>query len=234
MSGTLFLLPNVLMEEAETSLWLPAGIEEVVNSLDGLFAESEKGGRKFLNRWRLKGKLQEFLIEEINEHTTREVLQERLQHLMAGETWGIVSDAGLPCIADPGSELVRLARLKGVAVKALAGPSSITMALMLSGLPSQRFDFNGYLERKPEALMTQLRSLEKRPVTQIFIEAPYRSLSLFKTCLDALKPDTLLAYAIELTGPEEEVRVKTVREWKKEAPPNLHKKRTIFLISFKL
>lgn len=234
MSGVLYLLPNVLAEEAETSLWLPAGVEKAVNVLHGLIAESEKGGRKFLSRWQLPRKLQEFKIEELNEHSPKTRISELLLPLKQGESWGIVSDAGLPCIADPGSDLVFQARAAGITVKALAGPSSVTLALMLSGLPAQRFSFNGYLERKMPELTEQLIVLEKRSSslhsTQVFIEAPYRSLNLLRSCLEVLSSQTILACASELTGPQEEVVVKSIAQWRKDPLPDLHKKRAIFLL----
>src|SRR5437016_1032663 len=140
MKGMLYLLPNLLDEEQPHERFLPAPLAEVVASLDGVFCESEKPARRFLGRF----KRASLTLKLLNEHTKDTELAELIEPVEKGGRWGVLSDAGLPCIADPGAQLVSLARKKGIHVEALVGPSSIIMALMLSGLYCQRFSFHGY------------------------------------------------------------------------------------------
>ena len=137
----LLLLPNVLSEEESTFCHLALDLGKKIGSLDGLIAESEKGGRRYLKRFTFpEGRtFRDVPIRLLNEHTESKQLNELLDPILKGETWGIVSDAGLPCIADPGALLVSLARKKGVNIEAISGPSSVFLALMLSGLSAQKF-----------------------------------------------------------------------------------------------
>ena len=210
---TLYLLPNLLHEESKLTVSLP--------SLDALIAESEKGGYTYLKRFSL-GKIPVYML---NEHTrnTEELLS------IAEEKVGLISDAGLPCLADPGAELVFLARQKSVKIQAIPGPSALTLALMLSGLPAQTFTFHGYLERDEKALLSQLRSFPKK-TTHLFIEAPYRNQKLLTFLLKHCQPHDLLSVAWNLTGPDEEVVTQEVQKWRAFPLPDLHKKPAIFIL----
>jgi 16S rRNA (cytidine1402-2'-O)-methyltransferase len=225
----LILLPNLLGEEASVELCLPAAMGSIVCSLDGLIAENEKEGRRFVRRFRPLG---EIPIRVLSEHTSKEELEELVQ-LLRHQKWGLISDAGLPCIADPGSQLVARARVHGIEVEALSGPSSIVLSLMLSGLPSQCFTFHGYLERKPELLLPQIQLLQKRAqtekCTQLFIEAPYRSQKMLEFLVANLSEKTLLALACDLTLPTQLVLVKSVAAWRKSSLPQIDKRPTVFL-----
>ncbi len=227
---TLYLLSNVLGEGSSKEL-LPQGMDAVVRSLQGLIAESEKGARVFL---RLFG-IRELPCQLLNEHTKSQEMEALLAPLLKGETWGVISDAGLPCLADPGAHLVRHARRNKIPVRAFSGPSSITLALMLSGLSGQSFAFHGYLEREENVLHKQLRALEKRSAqekeTQIFIEAPYRNQKMLQHLLATLNEKTLLSVAWDLTLPSEHVRTESVASWRKHPLPDLHKKPAVFLFS---
>jgi 16S rRNA (cytidine1402-2'-O)-methyltransferase len=227
----LILLPNLLGEEASVELSLPAATGRIVCTLDGLIAENEKEGRRFVRRFRNLG---EIPIRVLSEHTTAEEVEE-LVALLRKEKWGLISDAGLPCIADPGSQLVAKARAAGIEVEALSGPSSIFLALMLSGLPSQSFAFHGYLERKPEALLPQVQLLQKRAQmeksTQLFIEAPYRTQKMLEFLVAHLSEKTLLAVACDLTLPTEVVIVKSVAAWRKIPFPQFDKRPAVFLFA---
>ena len=142
-----------------------------------------------------------------------------LLKLIENKKIGLISDAGLPCIADPGSKLVKLARAKNIKIEAYPGPSSIFLALMQSGLNAQKFAFQGYLPRKEEELIEKIKYLEKESfqnkITQIFIEAPYRSDKMLNLLLKILKGDVLLSLAINLTSKDEKVITKKVYEFKK-------------------
>ena len=232
----LLLLPNFLSEEASLET-LPANLGQKVFSLDGIIAENEKEARRYLKHFSFKeGKtFRDIPIRLLNEHTVKEELQELLAPILQGQVWGIISDAGLPCIADPGAQLVALAKQRGVQVEAISGPSSIFLALMLSGLSAQRFFFQGYLERDPEKLRAEIRVLEKeskqRTCTQVCIEATYRSLSLFTALIQTLEENTKLSISCDLTSKTEMSETLSVRQWKKRIEPDLQKKPTIFLFN---
>jgi 16S rRNA (cytidine1402-2'-O)-methyltransferase len=162
-------------------------------------------------------------------------MQERLEPVLTGQVWGIVSDAGLPCIADPGARFVRLAKQKGVKVEALSGPSSITQALMLSGLSAQKFFFQGYLPREPELLRMEICKLEKeakeRGCTQVCIERPYRSAALLTAFLEHLQENTILSIAADLGSLNEQSFTFSVRQWRRKDLPDFHKKPCVFLLA---
>lgn len=231
-SGLLYLLPNLIHEEEAVSE-LPAILNEIVPTLDGLIAESEKEGRRFLKHFVSKEKLHSFKIKELSEHTKEGEYEELLKPLLQKERWGFVSDAGLPCLADPGSHLVYLARKAGIYVDAISGPSSLILALLLSGLTAQKFSFHGYLPKSGEelrkALLHMERSSKEEKATQLWIETPYRSEKLFSAILEVLHPDTLLCLALDLKGPLEFIKTQKIANWKKQAAPVL-KLRAIFLI----
>jgi 16S rRNA (cytidine1402-2'-O)-methyltransferase len=228
---TLILLPNILAEGANPDLWLPASVGNAVRSLNGLICESEKGGRAFLRLFGVRDLPQRLL----NEHTQPKELDELLKPLSKGETWGVVSDCGLPCLADPGAALVRRAQALKISVEALSGPSSITLALMLSGLPGQSFAFHGYLERDEDRLRAQIRALEKRSLqekeTQVFIEAPYRNQKLIKRLIEDLHEKTLLSAACDLTLSSQEVVTQSAGTWRKRPVPDLAKRPAVFLFA---
>jgi len=209
---TLHLLPNILHEE---SLWrcdLPP--------LQALIAESEKGGRQFLKKFTGQIAIPIYLLNE-HTHDIKSLLE------LKEEEIGLVSDAGLPCLADPGAELVFLARKKGIEIKAYPGPSSITLSLMLSGLPSQKFTFHGYLERDPIALQKQLVSFSSH-MTHIFIETPYRNQKMLEMILKVRRPHDLLCVCCDLMGPNQQVISKPINEW--SSVSEFQKRPAIFLI----
>jgi 16S rRNA (cytidine1402-2'-O)-methyltransferase len=214
--GRLILLPNVLEESLPAQPFLPASLEVSVAGLDGLIAESEKGARKYLRRFLSHEKMAALPLRLLNEHTPRKEMEELLCPVLDGQVWGILSDAGLPCIADPGADLVAAARRAGVAVVAIPGPCSLTLALQLSGFSGQRFRFHGYLPRMAAELEKTVKDLEKAAVgeTQIWIEAPYRSAKMFDALKQWLQPTTHLSLAVSLTTPIERVASHTVHEWR--------------------
>lgn len=232
----LLLLPNLLGDYRHAEVFLPSGVFKAMQTIDGLIAESEIEGRRYLKRFETKKAAVEIPIALFNEHTPDKDLDYFLEPILAGERWGLVSDAGLPCIADPGSKLVRLANLKGIQVQAYVGPSSIFMALMLSGLPGQKFFFHGYLDKDQSIRKDQIRQLEKQSrseqTTQLFMEAPYRNRYTLDALLENLSDQTLMCVAWDITLPSQGVMTKTIAQWKKCTLPNLEKKPAIFLISY--
>lgn len=230
---TLYLLPNLLSEELPWEPFLPVSVKEAVLSLQGLIAESEKAGRRFLKRFLTHERLAAMPIKLLNEHTPHSELEELFAPIRRGETWGLVSDAGIPCLADPGAALVRLAQKHQLPVVAIPGPSSPILALQLSGLNGQSFSFHGYLPREPDPLQKALKKLEKRSqeekATQIWIEAPYRSARLAQTAMEVLKPQTLFCIALNLTMPNQRVRTQKIEQWKKTTFP-IEKEPAVFLM----
>ncbi len=229
----LLLLPNLLGEFPHHEPFLPASVEKAVASLDGLIAESESAGRRYLARFKLNKPTHLVPMAVYNEQTSDDDLNFLFEPMMKGERWGFVSDAGLPCIADPGSKLVMHARKHGIPVQAFIGPSSIMMALMLSGLQGQRFAFLGYLDKDEQAKKKQIVDYEKMSknlkMTMIFMEAPYRNKAVLDMLLETLQPDTVLSVAWELTLPEQGVVTQPVSQWKKSPLPNIDKKNALFL-----
>jgi 16S rRNA (cytidine1402-2'-O)-methyltransferase len=234
-SPALLLLPNLLGEHKYHQLFLPSSVDRAVLSLDGLIAESEKEGRRFLGRFETKKPAQEIPIALFNEHTPDADIDFLLEPISKGERWGVLSDGGLPCIADPGSKLVRRARQRGMMIQAFVGPSSVLMALMLSGLPGQKFTFQGYIDKDPVKRKKRLNELfqesQKERVTQIFIEAPYRNTHALEDAISVLPERAWLCVAWDLTMPTQGVISQPIANWRKMTLPNLEKKPAIFLIS---
>lgn len=228
----LILLPNLLHEEGEAKEILPPIIGKKLSLLTGLIAESEKTARRYVRLFLPREEAAKIPIHLYNEHTTSEEFQALVAFISQG-VWGLISDAGVPCIADPGHELVKRAKQKGIKVEAVAGPCSPLLALMLSGLEGQRFAFHGYLPREEKDLRSALSLLEKRSreekSTQLWIEAPYRSERMLALLKEALRPETLLSVAKNLSSPLEEVVTLPIREWKKSAFV-IGKEPAIFLI----
>lgn len=224
---TLVLLPNLLSEELSHEEFLPKSVDRAVLSLDGLIAESERGARRFLRRFSVH-----LPIQILNEHTSDSEREALLAPILQGQWWGVISDCGLPCLADPGAALVLRARERGIAIQAFSGPSSLLLGLMLSGLPAQRFAFHGYLPREREPLVKQLHLLELRSAqeksTQLFIEAPYRNEKLLSVLLEVLSSKTHLSVAWDLTLPTQGVITQTLSAWRKATLPSLHDKPAIF------
>lgn len=231
----LLLLPNLLGEHRKHELFLPQSVDKAVSTIDGLIAESEKAGRRFLSRFSTKKPVNETPIALYNENTPDADIDFLLEPMTKGERWGLISDGGLPCIADPGAKLVRRARLLGIPIQAFVGPSSILLALMLSGLPGQRFCFHGYLDKDSKQFKQTLIALEKeskeKNLTQIFMERPYHNRVALEMALQTLKDSTILCVAWELTMPEQGLVSQPVALWKKSPLPNLDKKNALFLLS---
>jgi len=169
---------------------------------------------------------------ELSEHTGESEIEHYLQPVLNGSDMGIISEAGLPAIADPGAMIVALAHRKGITVTPLSGPSSILLALISSGFNGQKFTFNGYLPIKPADRISKLRELEKRAAegfTQIFMETPYRNQKMLESILKTCHSDTLLCIAADITLPTESIMTMSISEWKKDLP-SLDDRLAIFLI----
>lgn len=235
MDGTLHLIPTTL-GEYEPAAVLPAPLLELVRTLKHFVVEETRTARRFLSAAGLKGHIGELTFRELNEHTSPAEVDSLLDlfHDEDGHPCdvGLLSEAGLPAVADPGALLVALCHRQGIRVVPHTGPSSLMLALMASGLNGQQFAFRGYLPAKPEERKKCLRALEKdsarRAETQIFIETPYRNDAMFADLLETLSPSVRLCVAADLTLPDEFIRTQPVREWR-TAPVRIGKRPCVFL-----
>lgn len=232
----LYLLPNLLTESQSHASQLPTSVDAAVATLSGLIAESEKAGRHFLRRFTFPSPktFRDIPIRLLNEHSTPSDKRALIEQIKQGGLWGLVSDCGMPCLADPGADLVLMARECGIEVQTFAGPSSILLALVLSGLGAQCFTFHGYLPKDEEPLIQELRKIEKLSAadksTHLFIETPYRNLRLWEKMLTTLDSQTWACVACDLTAPTQHVETHKVGEWKRRPLPDIAKRPAIFLI----
>ena len=241
MKGTLFLVPNALGAGALDHV-LTSEVRSITASLDYFVAENAKTARAFLNQVALTHplqlKLQDIEIRELNVKTPASALPDLLAPLLAGRHGGLVSEAGVPAVADPGADLVRLAHERGISIRPLVGPSSILLALMSSGLSGQNFAFNGYLPTDVAERANRIRGLEQRSrqeqQTQIFIETPYRNEALLQALSTHCQPSTQICIATQLTLEDEAIQRMSAQAWKQEIAagrlPDFRKKPTVFLI----
>lgn len=240
MAGTLYLIPNSL-GPGDLAPVIPAPVRAQTAALDCFIAENAKTARAFLKAVAathpLQTALQQIEIRELNVNTPAAALPSLLAPLLAGKDVGLLSEAGVPAVADPGADLVRLAHQKGISVRPLVGPSSLLLALMASGLNGQSFAFHGYLPTDADARASRIRQLEQRSrqekQTQILIETPYRNEAMLQALATQCSGTTLICVATDLTLPSESIRTVTAQQWKQEITngksPDFRKKPTVFL-----
>ena len=235
MPGTLYLIPCPIAEEGDVWDVLPAANRAVMASLDYFIVENTRSARRFLSKAKLGRPIEELEFRELNEHTVagREV-EELVAPIAAGRSAGVISEAGVPGVADPGALVVALCHRRGIRVVPLVGPSSILLAMMASGLNGQSFAFNGYLPVKPPERAKAIRFFERRALSegqsQLFIEAPYRNEKLFGQLLRTLGAETRLTVAVDLTAPGGWVETHTAGEWRSRPLPELNRRPAIFAI----
>jgi len=231
MLGVLYLIPSTLGECCIGDV-LPQRTSEIVNRIAHYVVENTRSARRFLSKLNIEQSIDALTFAELNEHTPLSEVAPLLKPLLEGHDVGIISEAGVPSVADPGAALVRLAHEKNIRVVPLVGPSSILLALMASGFNGQAFTFSGYLSVKPDERVKQIKNLEKRSAheTQIFMETPYRNNKLIADLLATCSPQTKLCLAADITLATEFIATKTIAEWKKKTP-DLNKRPCIFLLS---
>jgi 16S rRNA (cytidine1402-2'-O)-methyltransferase len=245
MPGTLYLVPNILgaaasADEATLATSIPDAVLRSTASLPYFIAENAKTTRAYLKlvsrQTPLARPLQEIRIDELNVNTAAQALPGLLEPLLQGCDAGLISEAGVPAVADPGANLVRLAHAQGIPVKPLVGPSSLLLAVMAGGLNGQSFAFHGYLPVDAVQRQRRIRDLEERSrkesQTQLFIETPYRNAALLEALVACCQPGTLISIATDLTLPGESIRTRNAANWKQELQagrmPDFHKKPTVF------
>ena len=232
MKGKLYLLPTPI-GDGDVFEVIPLYNKTIIDSLRIFVVEEIRTARRFLRKISPDFPIDDCQFYILNEHTSQNIdLNPVLQHVIDGKNIGIISEAGLPCIADPGSELVAAAHQKDIAVVPLTGPSSIAMTLMASGFCGQNFAFHGYLPTNKTELRHKIHQLEQnsQQQTQLFIEAPYRNNQLFDMLLKECKSGTKLCIACNITQKDEYIKTKTISQWRKNPPPPLHKKPSVFAV----
>jgi 16S rRNA (cytidine1402-2'-O)-methyltransferase len=229
-TGTLYMIPLPVADGANHTL--SAEVSMTTERLRYYFAENARTARRFLRSLHAGLVLEEVHISEIDKHTGPDMAQLR-SWLKEGKEVGVVSEAGCPGIADPGSALAAVAHNMGVNVVPLTGPSSILLALMASGLSGQNFAFNGYLPLKEPARSKKIKDLEAisqgQKQTQIFIETPYRNNSLLADLLRVCSNRTRICIAVNVTAPGESIITKSAGDWKQQIPV-LEKEPVVFLM----
>ncbi|KAA3620435.1 MAG: SAM-dependent methyltransferase [Calditrichaeota bacterium] len=232
MKPTLYLIPTPLGSDQFDTVF-PRYNLKIINRIDYFIVENARTIRRFFSKLRIDKKIADLHFVELNKHTDDLDLDGFLAPLERGEHLGLLSDAGIPAVADPGAEIVKRAHKKGFQVVPLIGPSSILLALMASGLNGQNFAFNGYLPVQKDDRASKLKFYENRSrqekQTQIFIETPYRNQKLFEDLLRICSPQTRLCLAIDLTLESQVINTQSIADWRQKTIPALHKKPAIFL-----
>lgn len=230
--GKLYLIPSPLGENDPAEV-IPA---PVLNSLAGFktfIVEEVRTARRYLSKAGLRGHIGELEFHELNEHTEQSVIEGYIRLFDNGNDVALISEAGLPAVADPGAQLVSLAHRHGIEVVPCVGPSSLMLALMASGLNGQSFAFCGYIPAKTDERRSRLKTLEKVSAqlrqTQILIETPYRNDSLFADILSICGGSTRVCVACNITMPDAYIKTRKVSEWKKEGLV-IGKRPCVFLI----
>lgn len=232
MQGKLYLIPTTLGETEPLEV-MPSSIKKVIEEIDYYIVENEKSARRFIKKIAPKKQQATLTIKLIDKYALKEETRHYLDVCAQGINVGLLSEAGVPAIADPGASIVQLAHQKNIQVIPLVGPSSILLAMMSSGMNGQNFAFNGYLPIEKADKKRAIKELERlsfdKKQSQIFIETPYRNEKLLADLLATLSPSTQLCIAVDITLPSEFIKTKTVQEWKREKL-DFHKKPAIFII----
>lgn len=214
-TGVLYLIPTSLSKRLLEDELKQSDID-IVKDIKYFIVETPKIARSYLKDMGMV--LQELNMAILDEHSKKTDIPFLLEPLIHGNTVGLMTDAGCPGVGDPGSMVVRECHRLGIKVIPLVGPSSITLALMASGLNGQRFKFLGYLPKEPESRRRKIKSIERESArnneSQIFIEAPYRNKSIFNDILDVCNSNTDLTIAIDLTGENEYINTMSIKEWR--------------------
>ncbi len=235
MYGTLYLIPCPISDETSVSNVLPEFNRQIIDSLDYFIVENTRSARRFLSKAKIARPIDSLTFCELNEHVTspREV-EELVCPLLEGRSAGVISEAGVPAVADPGALVVAQCHRKGIKVVPLVGPSSIILSVMASGLNGQSFAFNGYLPVKEPERSRSIKRYESRAIaenqSQLFIEAPYRNTKLYEQLLKVCAPTTLLTIAVDITAPTESIQTHSIAEWRKLRLPDINKRPAIFIL----
>lgn len=231
--GQLYLIPTILGKGTEETT-LPSTILKSIKEIDIFIVENLRTARRFIKNIYREKDIDATTFYSYGKHDTLSLEKDFLPHILSGKNVGLLSESGLPCIADPGSKIVEYAHNFQINVVPFVGPSSILLALMASGMNGQNFAFTGYLPIDKSDRTRALRRLEsltkKTGQTQIFMETPYRNHQLFDAIIKVCSNNTKLCIASDITLPSENIKTKTIEEWKQEKI-NINKKPAIFLMN---
>ncbi len=232
MPGKLYLIPSLLGDSAPEEV-LPQSVFRVIDRVDHYIAENIRSARRFLIKAGSKVKIDDIKFYELNKYTPDKDLAAFLGPAAAGSEMGLLSEAGVPCIADPGAKITAIAHRMGIRVVPLAGPSSIILALMASGMNGQAFIFHGYLPVKKNERIQAIKKIERdsknNGQSQIFMETPYRNISMLEDLVRVCDPATLLCIACDITLESEFIRTREISGWAKKKP-DIHKRPAIFIM----
>ncbi len=234
MKGCLYLVPTPLSENSVSEA-VTASTIELLSHIPVFIVEDFRTARRFLKKSGIDINKEGLEFLEFNEHSDTVDTSKYMKPLMAGRDVALLSDAGIPCVADPGAVLVREAHQLGIRVKPLSGPSSLFMALMASGFNGQQFHFHGYLPVDKHERNKKLKEIERQlhsdDCTHFFIETPYRNRQLLETLFQVCHPQTQLCIAVNISDNQEDIRTASIAEWKKSRLPDIHKVPVVFLLS---
>lgn len=232
MKGKLYLIPTTLGDNEPLEV-MPLSVKKCIEEIEYYIVENEKSARRFIKKISPKKSQPSLSIKLIDKYADALEIQSYLDICEEGVSVGLLSEAGVPAIADPGASIVQLAHKKNIQVVPLVGPSSILMAMMSSGMNGQNFAFNGYLpidkDERKKAIKELERLSKEKDQSQIFIETPYRNEKMFSDLKAILTPSTRLCVAVDITLSTEYIKTYTIEEWKKHQP-DLHKRPAIFIL----
>ena len=223
METAVYLIPVTLGDTAIEQV-LPSYNKEVILGIEHFIVENIRSARRFLKKVDQNIDIEKLTFYEVNQHTDRTNIDRYLDPIKQGNSVGIISEAGCPAVADPGADVVAIAQGKGINVVPLVGPSSIIMSVMASGFNGQSFAFHGYLPIEEGKKIARIKQLEGRiyseDQTQLFIETPYRNGKMMQTLLSTLRPQTKICLAANITCADENIKTRSVAEWRKLIPQN--------------
>lgn len=228
--ATLFLIPTPLNEDALQVI--PAYVHDITRRLRIFIVENERTARRYLRKSGYTASFDDVTLLQLDVDTTPEQFAQYMSYFTGDAEIGLMSEAGLPAIADPGSVIVSMCHQRNIPVIPLSGPSSILLALMSSGLNGQQFTFHGYIPVKQPERKNYLQQMESRAAkgeSQICIETPYRNNQLLQDILQSCQPASVLCIAMDITGSKEFIRTKSIAEWKKQTP-HLEKLPAVFIL----
>jgi 16S rRNA (cytidine1402-2'-O)-methyltransferase len=235
MSGKLYLIPSLLGNSLPESV-LPEAVFGLIKRLHYYIVEDIRSARRFLKKVHPPVEIDKITFFELNKYTDEKELPGFLAAALSGHDTGLITEAGVPCVADPGSKITSIAHMRGIQVVPVAGPSSVIMALMASGLNGQKFAFHGYLPVKQHSRIQALKRIEQESVlttqAQIFMETPYRNMQMLETLTSVCDPASQLCIACDITLETEFIMTRFISEWKKNKP-DLHKRPAIFILQGK-
>ena len=229
----LFLIPAYLSEESPVEYFAPS-IKEYILKTDYFFVENEKTARKVIKFFAPEKKQSELKLFLLDKYSESSDLKEAQKLMKSGQDFGLLTEAGLPCIADPGNLMVKWSHENNIKVIPINGPSSIILALISSGFNGQEFTFHGYLpidrEQKKKQILFLENQVQKSGYSQIFMETPYRNNQLLEDLIKFLNPNTKLCIAANINHPTEEfIKTQKISDWKNKKP-ELHKIPAVFVL----